>query len=112
MATETTKEKGFLSTAWKIHSTLAPWVGLFGIPVMYAFLPKAAVTAKLASPDANMLDIFVTLWNTMGKALMEFSVPGWSIILGEIGGMASTAFNAAVNAATITSGATIAAPSP
>lgn len=112
MANETAKEKGFLSKVWKIHSTIAPWVGLFGIPAMYAFLPKAAVLAKAANPQAGMLDIFTTHWGMMGKTLVDFAQPGLSIILGEIGGMAMTAFNAVSHAATIAPIAAIAAPSP
>ena len=74
------KEKDFLSKLWKAHSTVAPFVGLFGIPAMYAFLPKAAVLAKAADPGAGLLDMVFTLWGMMGKTLVEFAAPGGSII--------------------------------
>ena len=113
MANETPspKEKGFLSKVWKAHNTVAPFVGLFGIPAMYAFLPKAAVLAKAADPGAGLLDMIFTLWGMMGKTLVEFASPGGSIILGEIGNMALTAFNTVANAAAITPAA-IPMPAP
>ena len=105
------KEKGFLSKLWKAHSTVAPFVGLFGIPAMYAFLPKAVVLAKAADPGAGLLDMVFTLWGMMGKTLVEFAAPGGSIILGEIGHMAMTAFNTVSHAAAITPAA-IPIPAP
>lgn len=104
MANETPlpKKKGFLSQVWKAHSTMAPFIGLFGVPAVFGFLPKAAVLAKAANPAAGLLDIFTTLWGMMGKTVVDFGLPGGLIVLGEIGGIAMTAFNAVANAAAIT----------
>ncbi len=114
MANKTTSdksEKGFLSRAWKAHGMLAKYVGLFGIPAIFGFLPKAAVLAKAADPNAGMLVILTTLWGMMGKTIAEFAIPGGSIVLGEIGGIVATSFNAVANAAAITPAA-IPVPSP
>jgi hypothetical protein len=94
-------EKGFLSKAWKAHGTVAKYVGVFGIPAMFGFLPKAATIAKAADPAAGLFDIFTTLWGMMGSTIAEFAIPGGSIVLGEIGNLATGAFNAVANAAAI-----------
>ena len=78
-------EKGFLSKVWKAHTTVAKYVGLFGIPAMLGFLPKAAFNAHAANPAAGIPDIIGELWGMMGGTIGEFMIPGWSIIFGAVG---------------------------
>jgi hypothetical protein len=72
-------KKGFLSKVWKAHTTLAKYAG--------------ATLAKTFNPQANLLDVVTQLWSMMGKTAAEFFVPGWSIIGGELGNVATGAFN-------------------
>lgn len=112
MAETPKTEEGFLSQAWGAHMKVAKYVGLFGIPAVFGFLPKAAFNAHAINPEANLLDMFGTLWGMMGGAIGDYMIPGWSVILGEVGRMAtdvilpgagtviSTAFNAVSGAPT------------
>ncbi len=86
-------KKGFLSKIWRAHMTVAKYVGLFGVPVMAAMLPKAAFNAKALNPNANIVDTITGLWSMMGNTAIEFCVPGWSVIGGQIGDMAMGAVN-------------------
>ncbi|MCC7305338.1 MAG: hypothetical protein IT558_03655 [Alphaproteobacteria bacterium] len=92
------QEKGFLSSVWKAHTTVSRYLGLFGLPVVFAMAPKAATLAKAANPEANLFDILIQLWTMMGQTAMEYLVPGGSIILGEIGSTLGSVFNAASGA--------------
>ncbi len=78
--------------------TVAKYVGLFGLPVMLAMLPKAAVLATAANPGANIINIMTQLWTMMGTTAMEFCAPGWSIIAGQAAGGIGDVFNFAANA--------------
>lgn len=60
--------------------TVAKYVGLFGLPVMLAMLPKAAVLTTAADSNANVINILGQLWTMMGTTAMEFCIPGWSIL--------------------------------
>ena len=91
-------EKGFLSKVWKAHMTVAKYVGLFGVPVMAAMLPKAAFNAKALNPNASIAASFIGLWSMMGNTAIEFCVPGWSVIGGQIGDMAMGAVNLVTSA--------------
>jgi hypothetical protein len=86
-------EKGFLSKLWKTHMTAAKYVGLFGIPVMAAMLPKAAFNAHALNPTAGIGSTFIELWTMMGNTAIEFCVPGWSVIGGQISDLAISALN-------------------
>lgn len=100
MAIGTPDKKGFLSKAWKLHGMLAAGIGLFGIPLMLGFLPKAAVLAAAADPGAGLITSVGTLWGMMGDTIAENAVEGWSILGDQMADGVSAAFNAVANAAT------------
>ncbi len=85
--------KGFLSSIWKAHSTLLPWVGLFGVGIMYGLLPKAATIAHAANPNATIIDTVLQMWSMMAGNVIDFALPGGGIILGQLASGIGGIFN-------------------